>query len=39
MKKPVLLDCWRVFDHSDFSEKLEYMAIGLGHCYESDPPL
>lgn len=30
MKKPVLLDCWRLFDRSEFSKKLEYMAIGVG---------
>lgn len=30
MKKPVLLDCWRILDRSEFSKKLEYMAIGLG---------
>ncbi len=30
MKKPVLLDCWRIFNRSEFSGKLEYMAIGLG---------
>lgn len=30
MKKPVLLDCWRVYDRSEFSKKLDYMAIGLG---------
>jgi len=30
MKKPVLLDCWRLYDRSEFSKKLEYMAIGLG---------
>ena len=30
MKKPVLLDCWRILDRSEFSNKLEYMAIGLG---------
>ena len=30
MKEPVLLDCWRIFDRSKFSSKLEYMAVGLG---------
>jgi len=29
MKRPMLLDCWRIFDHSEFSKKLEYLAIGL----------
>ena len=29
MKKPVLLDCWRVFDRSEFSKRLEYLVIGL----------
>jgi hypothetical protein len=36
MKKPVLLDCWRVFDRSEFSGKLEYWAIGLSFGYESE---
>jgi len=30
MKKPVLLDCWWLYNRSEFSKKLEYMAIGLG---------
>ena len=30
MKKSVLLDCWRIFGRFEFSNKLEYMAIGLG---------
>jgi UDPglucose 6-dehydrogenase len=34
MKKPALLDCWRIFDRTEFSKKLEYMAIGLGPQYE-----
>ncbi len=29
MKSPRLLDCWRVFDRSEFGKKLEYFAIGL----------
>ena len=29
MKRPVLLDCWRIFDRPEFSQKLEYLAIGL----------
>ena len=29
MKSPQLLDCWRVFDRSEFGKKLEYFAIGL----------
>ncbi len=29
MKRPVLLDCWRIFNRSEFSKKLEYLAIGL----------
>jgi len=35
MKQPILLDCWRVFDRSEFSEKLVYLAIGLG-CQQTD---
>jgi UDPglucose 6-dehydrogenase len=30
MRKPVVLDCWRVFDRFEFRKKLEYFAIGLG---------
>lgn len=30
MKKPCLLDCWRLFNRSEFKEKVEYFAIGLG---------
>ena len=30
MKKPCLLDCWRVFNKPDFKSQLEYYAIGLG---------
>ena len=29
MKQPVLLDCWRIFDRFEFSQKMEYLAIGL----------
>ena len=29
MRKPVLLDCWRIFDRFEFSRKLKYFAIGL----------
>ena len=29
MKKPVLLDCWRIFEHSEFSHKMKYHVIGL----------
>ena len=29
MKTPRLLDCWRVFNHTEFSQKMEYFAIGL----------
>lgn len=30
MKQPVLLDCWRIFNRTEFEESLEYLAIGLG---------
>jgi len=30
MRKPVLLDCWRILDRSEFNKDLEYVAIGLG---------
>ncbi len=29
MKKPVLLDCWRTFRRPEFSDKLDYFAVGL----------
>ncbi len=29
MKQPVLLDCWRIFDRFVFSQKMQYLAIGL----------
>jgi len=29
MKKPALLDCWRIFDRSKFAQKLKYFAVGL----------
>ncbi len=30
MERPRLLDCWRIFNRSEFRENLEYLAIGLG---------
>ncbi len=33
MKKPMLLDCWRIFDRAEFSRKLEYLAVGLNSLY------
>jgi len=29
MRSPRLLDCWKVFNRSEFSQSLEYFAIGL----------
>jgi len=29
MRSPVVLDCWRVFSRSEFSQRLKYLAIGL----------
>ena len=29
MKNPTLLDCWRLFNRSEFSKKMKYLAIGL----------
>ena len=34
MKRPLLLDCWRIFDRAEFSRKLEYLAIGLNTSEE-----
>ncbi len=31
MKKPALLDCWRVYDRDEFTAKLDYRAIGLSN--------
>ncbi|MFC1950550.1 UDP-glucose dehydrogenase family protein [Chloroflexota bacterium] len=31
MKRPVLIDCWRVYDWAEFSTKLSYHAIGLNN--------
>jgi UDPglucose 6-dehydrogenase len=28
MEKPVLLDCWRLFDRQTFVGKLDYLALG-----------
>ncbi|UCG54459.1 MAG: UDP-glucose/GDP-mannose dehydrogenase family protein, partial [Dehalococcoidia bacterium] len=33
MKQAVLLDCWRIYDSSEFRENLEYIAIGLSSPY------
>jgi UDPglucose 6-dehydrogenase len=30
MHRPVVLDCWRIFDQAEFKQKLEYLAVGLG---------
>ena len=35
MSKPVLLDCWRILDRAEFSDKLQYFAVGLGSCLAS----
>jgi UDPglucose 6-dehydrogenase len=29
MRKPALLDCWKFYDQAEFSNKMEYYAIGL----------
>ncbi|OGO00878.1 MAG: hypothetical protein A2Y90_02805, partial [Chloroflexi bacterium RBG_13_52_12] len=29
MKRPMLLDCWRFFDRSEFSKNVKYLTIGL----------
>jgi len=31
MKKPALIDCWRVYDRDEFIAKLDYQAIGLNN--------
>jgi UDPglucose 6-dehydrogenase len=33
MKRAVLLDCWRIYDHADFIQKMEYIMIG---SYQGD---
>ena len=29
MKQPVLLDCWRIYDRTEFSKKIDYSTIGF----------
>jgi UDPglucose 6-dehydrogenase len=29
MKKPVMLDCWKIYDRARFSRKMEYFVIGM----------
>jgi UDPglucose 6-dehydrogenase len=29
MRHPVLLDCWRIYNRSEFSEKMDYTTIGI----------
>ena len=29
MRRPALLDCWRIYDRAEFSRKMEYFAIGF----------
>ena len=29
MKKPALIDCWRIYDRAEFGAKLSYQAVGL----------
>jgi len=31
MKRPALIDCWRVYDWAEFSTKLSYQAVGLNN--------
>ena len=31
MDKPVVLDCWRLFDRKEFASKIEYFALGVNH--------
>ena len=31
MDKPVVLDCWRLFDREKFASKIEYFALGVNH--------
>ncbi len=31
MKKPALIDCWRIYDRAEFKSKLSYLAIGLSN--------
>jgi UDPglucose 6-dehydrogenase len=31
--KPVIIDCWRILDRSRFSEKTDYVGIGLGYKF------
>jgi UDP-glucose 6-dehydrogenase len=29
MKRPTILDCWRILRRPEFSDKLDYFAVGL----------
>jgi len=35
MKQSVLLDCWRMFDRFEFSQKMDYLGIGLSSGSQS----
>lgn len=31
MKRPALIDCWRIYDRAEFTAKLNYQAVGLNN--------
>ncbi len=37
MRRPVLIDCWRVYDRTEFAAKLNYRAIGLDNRRRAMP--
>lgn len=37
MRKPILIDGRRIYDHKKFSEKLRYIAVGLGEPLKPQP--
>ena len=36
IQQPALLDCWRYFDYSEFSEKVQYTTIGYNKGSENE---
>ena len=36
MSKPILLDCWRILDRSEYTNKIKYAAIGVGPTQGSE---
>jgi UDPglucose 6-dehydrogenase len=37
MRRPVVLDCWRIYDREKFSDALDYLAVGLNSTKSARP--